>query len=98
MPPITLYGCSFEVFGRVQGVFFRKYTEKQANNLGVRGWCMNTATNTVKGELEAPLGPLDEMKEWLKTKGSPASRIEKVEFSPTKEISNYSYNGFTIRK
>lgn len=43
-----------------------QYTEKQANNLGVRGWCINTATNTVKGELEAPLGPLNEMQVVLK--------------------------------
>jgi acylphosphatase len=29
--------CDFEVFGKVQGVYFRKYTEKQAIILGLRG-------------------------------------------------------------
>ena len=38
-----LVRCSFEVFGKVQGVFFRKYTKAQAQALGVTGWCRNTA-------------------------------------------------------
>jgi len=29
--------CEFEVFGKVQGVYFRKYTERQAIILGLRG-------------------------------------------------------------
>lgn len=32
-----LVSCDFEVFGKVQGVYFRKYTEKQAIILGMRG-------------------------------------------------------------
>lgn len=44
--------CNFEVFGRVQGVFFRKYTMMKANELGIFGWCKNTNNNTVIGELE----------------------------------------------
>ncbi|EDV93500.1 GH18239 [Drosophila grimshawi] len=93
-----LYSCGFEVFGRVQGVFFRKYTEKQANQLGVRGWCMNTRDDTVKGILEAPLAPLNEMKHWLQTTGSPSSRIDKAVFTETKEISNYNFNDFSIKR
>lgn len=43
------------------GVFFRKYTEKQAKQLNLRGWCMNTAEGTVKGQLEGPQNELNEM-------------------------------------
>ncbi|XP_017847410.1 acylphosphatase-2 [Drosophila busckii] len=93
-----LFACDFEVFGIVQGVFFRKYTEEHANALGVRGWCMNTKIGTVKGQLEGELEPLNQMKEWLQTKGSPSSMIEKVEFSPTKSIKNYTFNKFSIRR
>lgn len=32
-----LVSCEFEVFGKVQGVFFRKYTEKKSIILGLRG-------------------------------------------------------------
>lgn len=46
---------------RFQGVFFRKYTEKQAQHLGLRGWCMNTAEGTVKGQLEGSQNELNEM-------------------------------------
>ena len=37
-----LVSVDYEVFGRVQGVFFRKYTAKQANALKLNGWIMNT--------------------------------------------------------
>ncbi|XP_068154306.1 acylphosphatase-2 [Drosophila tropicalis] len=94
----TLYSVDFEVFGRVQGVFFRKYTEKQAKSLGVRGWCMNTRDGTVKGQLEAALPQLNEMKHWLQNKGSPSSVIEKAEFSAAREIENYTFTEFTIRR
>lgn len=43
------------------GVFFRKYTEKQANSLGLKGWCMNTDIGTVRGQLEGPQNELNEM-------------------------------------
>ncbi|XP_034660057.1 acylphosphatase-2-like [Drosophila subobscura] len=93
-----LFACDFEVFGRVQGVFFRKYTESQANTLGVRGWCMNTRDDTVKGQLEAPLPQLNEMKHWLETKGSPSSIIEKATFTAAKEIPDYTFSGFSIKR
>uniref|UniRef100_A0A336MHT4 Acylphosphatase n=1 Tax=Culicoides sonorensis TaxID=179676 RepID=A0A336MHT4_CULSO len=93
-----LVACDFEVFGIVQGVFFRKHTEKQAKALGVRGWCMNTRDGTVKGQLEGEQKPVDEMKIWLQTKGSPTSRIDKAVFSEMKEIENYTFNGFGIKR
>lgn len=56
-----LQRCEFEVFGKVQGVYFRKYTQNKANELGIFGWCKNTARNTVVGELEGQRRKLDEM-------------------------------------
>ena len=50
---ITRYiTIEFEVFGRVQGVFFRKYTKAKAEELGLTGWCRNTHRGTVQGEFE----------------------------------------------
>ncbi len=60
MPGSSLVAVKFEVFGKVQRVFFRKYTEARAKELGLRGWCENTPTGSVQGELE---GPLDRVKE-----------------------------------
>lgn len=33
---------------------------------------------------------------WLKTTGSPASHIEKVEFKNQKEVESYSFDDFSI--
>ncbi|KAJ8964672.1 hypothetical protein NQ314_004704 [Rhamnusium bicolor] len=56
-----LVSVDFEVFGKVQGVFFRKYTEQQANRLGLKGWCMNTHQDTVKGVVEGTPSKVNEM-------------------------------------
>ena len=42
-----LIAVDYEVFGRVQGVFFRKFTSEKANSLGLRGWVKNTRYRTV---------------------------------------------------
>ena len=39
---MTLVALEYEVFGRVQGVFFRKFTNEKAQSLGLRGWVKNT--------------------------------------------------------
>ncbi|KAH7647228.1 acylphosphatase [Cryptosporidium bovis] len=69
--------CKFEVFGKVQGVYFRKYTSNKANELGVFGWCSNTPEDTVVGELEGPRNKIQEMIRFLENEGSPNSVIEK---------------------
>lgn len=93
-----LLAVDFEVFGKVQGVFFRKFTQEQGTALGLRGWCMNTEEGTVKGSIEGEADKVEEMKTWLRTKGSPASRIDKAEFKNEKEIQEYNYPSFTVRR
>lgn len=92
------YLCEFEVFGRVQGVFFRKYTKQQADKLNLTGWCMNTRDDTVKGEIEGAEDKINEMKQWLERTGSPSSRISKAVFSPLKTIDKQIYENFAIRR
>jgi len=93
-----LLALDYEVFGKVQGVFFRKYTEKQAKALGLRGWIINTREKTVKGQLEGDNESISRMKEWLRKEGSPSSRIERAVFKNEKEISAYTMENFSIRK
>lgn len=95
---MPLFRCEFEVFGRVQGVFFRKYTRNQATSLGLTGWCMNTRDDTVKGELEGPEDKIGAMKVWLEKTGSPSSKVARAVFSPLKPIDSLSFSEFTIRK
>ena len=68
----------FEIFGRVQGVFFRKYIQKEAINLNIVGWCMNTERDTVIGQIQGTEKSIKNMKEWLAKKGSPKSKILKA--------------------
>ena len=97
MSSTKLLHLEFEVFGRVQGVFFRKYTQQRAKSLGVRGWIRNTEKNTVQGEIEGTTDILENMKNWLSTEGSPSSRIERAVFKNDREIHEYSYSGFSIK-
>ena len=90
-PKVGLIHLDFEVFGKVQGVFFRKYTQKKGNELGLRGWIMNTTNHTVKGQIEGDSRNVETMKNWLRTNGSPKSRIDKAVFSCEKNIGQYSF-------
>ena len=75
----------YEVFGKVQGVFFRKYTKQSADQLGLKGYVRNTSTGTVGGEIVGPANAVEEFKIWLCTTGSPKSKIDKCEFSKNDE-------------
>lgn len=39
----------------------RKHTKKQATNLGLRGWCMNTQQGTVQGIIQGEERAIQEM-------------------------------------
>ncbi|XP_030377241.1 acylphosphatase-1 [Scaptodrosophila lebanonensis] len=93
----VVYSCEFEVYGKVQGVYFRKHAEQKAKSLGLRGWCMNTKEGTVKGYIEGPIRSIYVMKEWLKNTGSPMSDIKKTEFSTPRKSREYGFVSFTIR-
>ena len=52
----------------------------------------------MKGQLEGPDDKIKEMKDWLTKTGSPSSRIEKAVFSEEKEIKEYTFENFSIRR
>ncbi|XP_053316190.1 acylphosphatase-2 isoform X1 [Spea bombifrons] len=92
-----LKSVDYEVFGRVQGVCFRMYTEDEARKLGVVGWVKNTRQGTVAGQVQGPEDKVNSMKSWLSKVGSPSSRIDRVNFTDEKEITKLQYNGFSTR-
>ncbi|KAM9461582.1 acylphosphatase-2 [Clarias gariepinus] len=94
----------FEVFGIVQGVFFRmsgdvtvQHTEKEAKKLGVSGWVKNTREGTVIGQVQGPPEKVSQMKHWLRNIGSPSSRIDRAEFTNERDISKLEMSGFGTR-
>ena len=71
---MSLVKCCWRVSGRVQGVFFRKYTKLRADQLGLSGWCQNTADGlSVEGEIFGPELKVREMLHWIEFEGSPHS-------------------------
>ncbi|XP_063727740.1 acylphosphatase-1-like [Symsagittifera roscoffensis] len=87
----------FEVFGKVQGVFFRKHTQAEAQKLHLVGWVKNTTHKTVVGIAEGDKPHISEFQHWLKTKGSPKSTIRKAEFK-LETIHHKSFSSFEIHK
>eukprot|EP00092_Neocalanus_flemingeri_P008691 GFUD01009361.1.p1 GENE.GFUD01009361.1~~GFUD01009361.1.p1 ORF type:complete len:129 (-),score=29.24 GFUD01009361.1:226-612(-) len=91
-----LRAVDYEVFGRVQGVFFRKFTNDKANSLGLRGWVKNTRDQTVKGQMEGDASDISDMKNWLQETGSPMSRIDKVVFNNERPVDQFSFENFKV--
>jgi acylphosphatase len=60
---------TFEIFGRVQGVFFRKHTEQRARDLGLVGWVENTDRGSVRGQAQGREADVAAMKQWLTETG-----------------------------
>ncbi|MCI4382487.1 hypothetical protein PGIGA_G00015430 [Pangasianodon gigas] len=91
-----LLSVDYEVYGKVQGVFFRKYTQSEGKKLGLVGWVQNTSAGTVQGQLQGPASKVRQMQEWLKTTGSPQSRIIKADFSNEKKIESLDFKDFRV--
>jgi acylphosphatase len=64
--------------GRVQGVFFRAYTEEIANSLGLTGWVRNTPDGSVEAVFEGEKGDIEKAIIECR-KGPPASRVDNVD-------------------
>jgi len=95
-PSQSYVSCDFEIFGTVQGVFFRKYTQEEATKLKLVGWVKNMPEGTVKGHMEGHKDNIDRMKTWLQTKGSPKSKITKANFSNEHSITTLTAKAFDV--
>jgi acylphosphatase len=69
------------VSGRVQGVWFRETTRRQASRLGLAGSAVNRADGTVEVIACGDEAAVAALREWL-WEGSPLSRVERVECTP----------------
>ena len=69
-----------KVYGKVQGVWFRKFTQESAQNIGIVGTVKNLDDGTVIVSAFGERQKLTKFKQWLKT-GSPNSRVDKIDYS-----------------
>lgn len=68
--------------GRVQGVWFRGWTEKQASRLGLSGWVRNLRDGRVEAVFAGDADKVDTMLA-LCRKGPPMARVDNIVKSDT---------------
>ncbi|ESO12881.1 hypothetical protein HELRODRAFT_62661 [Helobdella robusta] len=95
---MSLVSVEYKVFGRVQGVFFRKYTAQTAKALRLVGWVKNEDDGTVVGVIQGKESSVEKMKDWLSKEGSPKSSINKCEFRNEKTIREFDFDEFIVKK
>ena len=66
------------VRGRVQGVFFRASSQREARRLGLTGWVKNRADGSVEVVAEGEEEELKELIAWAH-RGPSAGRVERVD-------------------
>ena len=71
-------GRHVRVAGRVQGVFFRAWTQQQANELGVTGWVRNCADGSVEAHLAGEEGAVGQLIDRLRD-GPPSAVVSNVD-------------------
>ena len=82
------------ITGRVQGVWFRDWTQRKALALGLAGWVRNRRD----GRVEALFcGPVDDVEAMIGKcqSGSPLSRVDEIQ---TSEYKIYDGQGFEVRE
>ncbi|OGY17756.1 MAG: acylphosphatase [Candidatus Chisholmbacteria bacterium RIFCSPHIGHO2_12_FULL_49_9] len=82
------------ISGLVQGVFFRAYTQKEAQALGLSGWVRNLPDGRVEAAFEGEKTAVNEMIAWC-WEGSPSAKVSKVDVSWEKPE---ALRGFEVRR
>ena len=82
------------VRGRVQGVGFRYYTEKQAETFGLTGWVKNLANGSVQVMVQGEKAEIDTFVDFLRV-GPTLSRVSDVSVSRVE--TNENFNEFRIK-
>ena len=80
------------VRGRVQGVYFRETTRREADRLGVTGTVRNEPDGSVAIEAEGSEERLDRFVEWCR-EGPPSARVESLSAT---EGDVRGYDGFRV--
>ncbi len=79
--------------GRVQGVWFRESTRRQAVLLGVSGWVKNRPEGTVEALLEGPEDAVLRLVAWCR-RGPSAASVTRIH--ETEETWRGDFNSFDV--
>ncbi|MBN2639030.1 MAG: acylphosphatase [Bacteroidales bacterium] len=86
-------GIIIQVYGKVQGVGFRYYTEKKALELDIKGFVKNRPDGSVYIEAEGKTENLELFTQWCE-QGPDWARVLKTE---KQNIPLQGFSGFEIR-
>ncbi len=80
-----------KVFGKVQGVFFRRSAKIKADELGVLGWVKNSDDGSVEVMAQGEKKQVDQFIKWCK-KGPPFAKVEntEVDIRPDEDFADFS--------
>lgn len=81
------------VTGRVQGVFFRAWTQQQASELGLNGWVRNCADGSVEAQVEGDEAAIKALVGRLWS-GPPSADVKHIE---VEESAAEGCGGFSVR-
>jgi acylphosphatase len=90
-PERRLIRAHLFVSGRVQGVSFRWYTQRKAQELGLVGWVRNLWDGRVEVVLEGEEKTVQQMVNWCHV-GAPSAQVDQIEASyqdPTGEFKRF---------
>lgn len=88
-------GVQITVYGKVQGVWFRKYTQNKALELELYGCVKNQADGTVFIEAYGKPNNIQVLINWLQHEGSPLSEVIKIDVSAANFT--HQYTSFSIQ-
>lgn len=82
---MTEHGCSrFLVAGRVQGVWFRESTRREAENLNLAGHAINLPDGRVEVLAAGRAADIRKLAAWLQ-QGPPMARVRQVTEEPLED-------------
>ncbi|HMQ10851.1 MAG TPA: acylphosphatase [Oligoflexia bacterium] len=81
------------VQGKVQAVYFRRNTQKQASKLQIQGFVTNLSNGDVKIDAQGSLQSLNKLLQWCQH-GPPQARVDKifVTWDQTTQYSDLKFN------
>jgi len=85
-----IQACRYLVRGRVQGVGFRWFVEREAHLLGITGWVRNNHDGSVEVLAQGTRDQLSGLRSRLR-EGPRAARVDSVEVSDEKPASLSSF-------